>query len=593
MPDSRTSEQPDERAELLQRAHQHYAAGEYEQELALADQVIQIDPAWPGGYWYRSSALAHLGRYPEAEVSLRTQIRLDPHDAAPRILLATVRYVQGDAGEAESTLSSLLNERLDPVLEVKARSDLARLFARSDRAAEALSQIDPALDLAEHEVIPVLTAQIPVLLHMKGQVLFHLGRIREAARTMARLVELRPDNARDWYNLACAYSRLEKAHEALDALRRAVSLKPELSEDVGTDQDFEFLRTAHAEPFAEAVALSDPAAVARPPGSESDEIRDFVDGLTRERRIFVSYRRADAADAAAALKERVEAREAAARVFVDVESLEPGRGFPGQLSKEISDAELVIVLVSPYWHTREGRERINDPDDFVHREVAWALANRTALIPVLVETNRMPVPEALPEDVRELTTIHALPLRSAQAESDLEGLTSTIQRLMDERVARLEKVLESSDMAGARIEYIGAPIPPTYRVPSSGGLGVPPDSVEQWYGVWECRTAGRGAEIILRFEPDPRRSGHFTGTYAERAGRFRRPDEQEISGNWGKVITDDMHQLAGVYLEYVIGSASRTALLPFHRRVGDAFVGTDLEGREYVTRNIRPLREGF
>jgi hypothetical protein len=34
-------------------------------------------------------------------------------------------------------------------------------------------------------------------------------------------------------------------------------------------------------------------------------------------------------------------------------------------------------------------------------------------------------------------------------------------------------------------------------------------------------------------------------------------------------------------------------LLPCHPKVGDAYVGTSHDGTEHVTRNLRPMPEGF
>ena len=139
---------------------------------------------------------------------------------------------------------------------------------------------------------------------------------------------------------------------------------------------------------------------------------------------------------------------------------------------------------------------------------------------------------------------------------------------------------------------IGPPLPPIYTVDSSHGRGIPPADVEQWYGLWECRAATADKEHVVRFEPDRRKAGHFTGTYSEKSRRGR-PRVQEIRGKWGMAIADDRHVLVGVYLDFVMGSSSRKLLLPFHRQVGDAYVGSDSDGVEYVTRNIRPARDGF
>jgi tetratricopeptide (TPR) repeat protein len=581
--------EPDLRLEMLRQAERHRAAGEHDAALELLDRVIALDPAWPGGHFFRGSMLLELDRLPEAEASLRSTIRLDPDDdVVARNLLAKVRYGQGDEAEAEAILGELLQRRLEPLAEVSVRSDLARLFARSNRPDAALSQIDPALEIAEHEGIPGLTAGVPTLLHMRGIVLFELGRLREAARTMERLVALRPDNARDWYNLAATRSRLERAADALDALRQAIRLDPDSGARARDDQDFEYLRTHCAAELEETIS----GALPTHRRTEQDEEEELLAELLQQRRIFVSYRRADGSAVAPVLKRAIEAQEPTARVFVDTENLEPVKKFTDQLSDAIQHAELVIVLIGPYWHTDEGRRRINDPEDIVRREITAALRGRVAVVPVLLDTDRMPPAESLPDDIRELTTIHALRVRSTGMQSDLEQVVATVRRLLGDRANMLHEVVTSPDSGGARLEYIGPPLPPVYRVSSSSGRGVPHPNIEQWYGIWECRAATPQVEYVVRFEPDGKRPGIFTGSFAEHHARSRRT-ESAIQGNWGTVVADDTHLIVGVYLDFTMGAATRKLILPFHQQVGDAYVGTDDDGLEYVTRAIRPGRRGF
>lgn len=583
--------EPDPRLEMLRQAQQHTAEGEHEAALALLDRVIAIDPEWGGGHSIKGTTLTQLGRLEEAEPLLRRAIQLDPEDVAARSMLAKVRYIQGDEAEAEAILTALLERRLHPVVEVNVRSDLARLYARSNRAAEVLSQIDPALEIAEHEDVPILTAEVPTLLHMRGIVLFDLGRLREAARSMERLVQLRPDNARDWYNLAATRSVLEWPADALAALREAVRLDPDSGARARDDEDFAFLRTHHAEEFEEAVSGLAPTQ----DGTDLDEdeaLRAELEDLFQERRIFLSYRRADGSAVGPLLKRAIEGQDPKAQVFVDVEGLEPAKRFTDQLAEAIQHAELVILLIGPYWHTDEGRRRINEPDDIVRREVTAALRGRVAIVPILLDTDRMPPPESLPDDIRELTLVHALRLRSSHLQTDLEQVAAAVQRLLADRAARLHEALTSPDSGGARIEYVGAPLPPVYTVATSRGRGVPHLEAERWYATWECRAATPQVEYVVRFEPDRKRQGVFTGSFAEHHARGRRT-ESAIQGNWGTVVADDTHLIVGVYLDFTMGTMTRKLILPFHRQVGDAYVGTDDDGVEYVTRAIRPARRGF
>lgn len=60
-----------------------------------------------------------------------------------------------------------------------------------------------------------------------GDVLFLLGRPREALSMFEEAVKARPDSADDWYSLAFALRSVERHADAIDAYRRYLVLRPE------------------------------------------------------------------------------------------------------------------------------------------------------------------------------------------------------------------------------------------------------------------------------------------------------------------------------------------------------------------------------
>jgi hypothetical protein len=63
-------------------------------------------------------------------------------------------------------------------------------------------------------------------------------------------------------------------------------------------------------------------------------------------RVFISYRRADALEAARAIKGRLEQEPSPLPVFLDESSLKPVEHFTDQLKAALDQAAIVIVLVS-------------------------------------------------------------------------------------------------------------------------------------------------------------------------------------------------------------------------------------------------------
>jgi len=571
----------EDRAELFRRAEAHRQRGEYDEQLALLDRIIHVDPQWRGAHFAKGWTLATMGRLQEAEASLRTCFRLNPRDSAGRILLARIRDQLGDEREAEAILRSLVEEQLEPIAEVNVRSDLARVLGRSERSEEALPHVEQAIAIAERADIPILAAERPALLHLQALLLFNVKRTREAVQCLERVVGLSPDNGRYWYGLACGYSLLQRANDAFNTLARACDLDPSWRGRAKEDADFAFLRARDAARFAEITADA-------PPKEEEEELgRNILNEVKHAPRIFISYRRADAGDAARNVKRRLEERDRRLRVFLDEVSLEPAAQFSEQLAGEIERAHVVLALISPFWQTREGSARIKDPSDVVHREIAWAFRHRVSVVPVLVERARMPAPETLPSDIRALTSTQALTLRSARSEADLDSLASAVERIFADWIAR-KKVPRGE---GGAI-YTGVQLPPIYNIKSRGTEGVPLAPFEQWYGSWESCAREAATEFIVRFTTEVRDGGRFAGTFEE-VVRGQRQGEQPIQGVWGVAQDDESHLIVGMILDFTIGSRSQQALLPFHRKVGDAYVGTSQDGREHVTRNRRPMPEGF
>ena len=66
---------------------------------------------------------------------------------------------------------------------------------------------------------------------------------------------------------------------------------------------------------------------------------------------FISYRREDAAGYAGRLRESLERRLGAARVFRDVDTLRPGQDFVQAIESRLSDCAVMIAVIGREWAT--------------------------------------------------------------------------------------------------------------------------------------------------------------------------------------------------------------------------------------------------
>jgi hypothetical protein len=128
--------------------------------------------------------------------------------------------------------------------------------------------------------------------------------------------------------------------------------------------------------------------------------------------IAISYRREDSISIAGRLYDRLRTKFGKENVFMDFDSIPPGVDFREHIHRTIQRSNLVIVVIGAGWLGEQaaGPRRIDDPSDFVHLEIAYALKAQIPIVPVLVNNAQMPKPDELPSDLQELAFRNAVPL---------------------------------------------------------------------------------------------------------------------------------------------------------------------------------------
>lgn len=171
----------------------------------------------------------------------------------------------------------------------------------------------------------------------------------------------------------------------------------------------------------------------------------------RRPRLFISYRRRTDSASARLLKDELTRAFGEGAVFRDVDDIEAGEAFPETIREAVEDCDALLLLVSPGWV--ESVPRLRNPDDFVRREVAAALARRVPLIPVLLGDARMPEPEALPEEIRGLASIQAIELSDQRWDYDVARLVKLIRA----RTGARRPVPFFGGLAGDLRSFLGTP----------------------------------------------------------------------------------------------------------------------------------------
>jgi tetratricopeptide (TPR) repeat protein len=113
--------------------------------------------------------------------------------------------------------------------------------------------------------------------------------------------------------------------------------------------------------------------------------------------IFISYRAADSNEMVSRFTASLADALGRDLVFRDKTRLTGGDNWPEILADKAAGCAVMLVVIGPGWQTacfmdedRLGHLRLHDPDDWVRKEIAAALANGRVVIPVLVNNQKMP-----------------------------------------------------------------------------------------------------------------------------------------------------------------------------------------------------------
>jgi TIR domain len=161
----------------------------------------------------------------------------------------------------------------------------------------------------------------------------------------------------------------------------------------------------------------------------------------RPLRVFLSYRREDASGHAGRLYDLLAARYGHEHVFMDIDAIPLGSQFGETINRAVASCDVVIALIGRSWlsaSAADGRRRLDDPDDFVRRELESALTEDVVLVPACVQGAEIPREQELPSSLAPLSGRQGFQLSDAGWRDDVERL-----------IRRLEQVAHEPSEAGA------------------------------------------------------------------------------------------------------------------------------------------------
>lgn len=175
--------------------------------------------------------------------------------------------------------------------------------------------------------------------------------------------------------------------------------------------------------------------------------------------IFISYRRQDTADITGRIYDHLKLRFGKPAVFKDVDSIEAGRDYRACLDSKLKECSVVLVVIGDDWlreDPKTGAPRLDNPEDFVRSEVEAALRRKDVrVIPLLVEGASMPLPDSLPEGMKDLVYRQARVI----------GHDPDFDMHMDALIKELESIFGTCQPDAPQPQYRPTPPSPTYSRP--------------------------------------------------------------------------------------------------------------------------------
>jgi predicted Zn-dependent protease with MMP-like domain len=209
--------------DCLDQAMEASHGGRTEEALAWLDEALLAHPDGAEAHNGRGEILWDEGRIDEALHEFERSLHADPKFVTAH--LNRIELLVEDMGEFEQAVA-LSDELLagKPAFPRLDRGSEAEVHYLKAKAVFYPDDLEGALFLVRRAL--KTNGEVPIYRAFDGQILFELGRFREAKRSLETAVALDPESGHAVYHLALVLERLGAAEEAAEAFVRANALDP-------------------------------------------------------------------------------------------------------------------------------------------------------------------------------------------------------------------------------------------------------------------------------------------------------------------------------------------------------------------------------
>jgi hypothetical protein len=148
--------------------------------------------------------------------------------------------------------------------------------------------------------------------------------------------------------------------------------------------------------------------------------------------VFLNYRSVDEPFGAAMLDEALSRRLGSSAVFFASKSIPLGSEWEAEMFKAVAGSDVLLVVMGRNWlraSDAHGDRRIDDPLDYVRREILMGRDLGKQVIPVLLGIARFP-PEELPEPLQWLHDMQDIKINFRSAGPDIDRLVFKLCELV-------------------------------------------------------------------------------------------------------------------------------------------------------------------
>ena len=285
-------------------------------------------------------------------------------------------------------------------------------------------------------------------------------------------------------------------------------------------------------------------------------------------RVFISYRRADTAQAASWLFNRLTEHFGQQQVIKDVDPAPYGGNLAQAIGAAVASCDVLVLMIGPHWMAVTG-EGLHDPNDYVRLSLEAALARGILVLPVTVDGARMPVHGELPPSLASMAGQPAFQVSMSNFDAESGQLLRILDQSITERQAtQLAPSPGASTFPGPQAASTPVPAPLPYSTKP-----MPP---RRRFGTRAIVLSAAGVVVIAAAaffvfqtpggHPAPPASGGSSASSSASAASSQRgstapkaTSSASSGGGSANVIladdfssqktgwTDDAHQAAGVY----------------------------------------------